>query len=103
MAGCSTIRPCSLSIPQHSRAAQRRYRPVVLHRVAEPVLDAGQDDHALRALRGVTQASQDVAADFNLHRWLAEVDVASIAQFKLHHFSSCSGGSLGATRAPARK
>ena len=48
------------------------------------MLDPGESDHPLAAVGIVAQAPRDVAANFYLHTWLAEVDVAVTAQLKAH-------------------
>ena len=57
---------------------------VVLHDIHETMLDPGESDHPLAAVGVVAQTPRDVAANFYLHAWLAEVDVAVTAQLKAH-------------------
>ena len=58
---------------------------VVLHDVRETMLDPAKGDHPLAAVGVVAQTPRDVAANLNLHRGLAEVEIAAVAQFKAHH------------------
>ena len=58
---------------------------VVLDDVHETMLDPAKSDHPLAALGVVAQTPCDVAANFNLHSRLAEINIAAVAQFKAHH------------------
>jgi hypothetical protein len=49
------------------------------------MLDPAKRNHSLPALGEVAQSTGDVAANLNLHRGLAEVDIAAVVQFKAHH------------------
>jgi hypothetical protein len=58
---------------------------VALDGVHETMLDPAKSDHPLAAVGVVAQTPCDVVANLNLHRGLAEVDIAAVAQFKAHH------------------
>ena len=58
---------------------------VVLDDVRETMLDPAKGDHPLATVGEVAQTPCDVAANLNLHRGLAEVDIAVVAQLKAHH------------------
>jgi hypothetical protein len=49
------------------------------------MFDPGKSDYPLAAMGVVAQTACDVVANLNLHCGLAEVDVAAVAQFKVHH------------------
>jgi hypothetical protein len=58
---------------------------VVLNDVHQTMFDPGKSDYPLAAMGVVAQTACDVVANLNLHCGLAEVDVAAVAQFKVHH------------------
>src|SRR5262245_3566966 len=58
---------------------------VVIDDVHETMLDPGKSDYPLAPVGVVAQTACDVVANLNLHRGLAEVDIAAVAQFKAHH------------------
>jgi hypothetical protein len=58
---------------------------VVLNDVHQTMFDLGKSDYPLAAMGVVAHTACDVVANLNLHCGLAEVDVAAVAQFKVHH------------------
>ena len=57
---------------------------VVMNNVHETMFVPGKSDHPLVAVGMVAQTPCDVIANLNLHTGLAEVDIASVIQFKAH-------------------
>jgi hypothetical protein len=53
---------------------------VVMDDVHETMFDPGKSDHPLAVVGIIAQTPCDVVANLNLHRGLAEVDVAAVAQ-----------------------
>ena len=58
---------------------------VVIDDVHETMLDPGKSDYPLAPVGVVAQTACDVVANLNLHRGLAEVEMAAVAKFKTHH------------------
>jgi hypothetical protein len=58
---------------------------VVVDGIRETMLDSAKSDHPLAAMGEVAQAPGDVVAALHLHSGLAEIDVAAVLQFKVHH------------------
>ena len=52
------------------------------------MLDPGKSDYPLAAIGVVAQTACDVVANFNPHCGLAEVDIATVMQFKAHATSA---------------
>lgn len=90
--------PCAAAgLALHVRFADARLQPararpydgvdhVVMDDVPETMLDPGKSDPPVVAVGVVAEIPCDVIANLNLHRGLAEVEIAAVMQFKSHHF-----------------